>query len=216
MSLNQINPNLVSFPGNKKWVNIRVDDMNILDQLNIDTSDADVGDELTVGVGGALTWIPSNIVSPIAIDSAVFRFTSIHINTVADVPLLLDPTPIVASPDIVIIGGTNVKINAIGRYMIFLNLVVNVTLTTNEVNVRMQRYNAAGNVWVNDLETLGVSSVYQSPPGGNQSMTAFGVIVVRNLSDINEIRIVGSLNSASSTVTPIQTQHSTLSLLKIS
>lgn len=194
MSINQIQE-IARFPGNRKWLNSRVDDLNIYSELDINIGAANVGDVLVIDAQGDPTWVPNSTLLSLTLDHMMTNFIAHTFvpNTTVHMPLNI--TPIIASPTISINGNGELFLQDAGIYMLSVNVNVLQTLTTQNPSLSLQRWSPVDNQFHDDADGLGVSALipFSGSTAVSQSLSStWPVLVSDSHPTNNRFRITGS------------------------
>lgn len=218
MSLNQINANIVPGPIKKVWLNERVNNVNILNDLNVNMDNANVGDELILDVGLNATWAPSAIVDANPTLAAVLPFTEGVIGVQNGLlPLtFLNPPPKIDAAYQLVEANKNIRFTQIGMYIMYLNFNCIPSVNSVDFSTEIERRN--GDNYVPYYGALGrsvsdtaASTVAPAVFFREQTLNAFCPILITDLSipENNEFRVVVYFDGpVGATVTNINTDSS--------
>ncbi len=129
MSLNEIYDASVGGSANA-WRDIRVNDLNIANNLNINTTGATFGDVLELDASLEPIWVPYSGTSAVLADSCIYPVnnTSIPFTASTNGINLTFGGAIHTSASYVVVGG-KIQIQSTGKYLIFVN--VNIQASAN-------------------------------------------------------------------------------------
>lgn len=216
MSINQIQE-IPTFPGNRPWLNSRVDDLNIYSELDIDINLASVGDVLVIDSLGNPSWVPNSSLLTLTLDHMMTLFIAHTFVAGTNVHIPLNIVPIISSPNISINGNGELFLPDAGIYMLSVNINVLLTLTTQNASLSLERWDPIDNQFRIDGDGLGVSAIVPTPPSVAVSQTlasTWPVVVSSSHPTNNRFRITGA-NPGSSSVS-LDVPSSSFTVVRIS
>lgn len=216
MSINQIQE-IDKFPGWRSWLNSRVDDLNIYSRLDLDIDLAVQGDILILDSSLEPTWVPNSSLLAGALDNMMTTPQAFTFTVGADLPIQLSNSYVISSPNITVNSNGELVLANAGIYLLCVNFNVNVTATTVNPSLSLQRWNSNTNTFVNDLEGLGISAYvpFNGSSGLTQTLCSIWPVILPLPNPTNNrFRIIGS-NPGQLNTSLINTDSS-LSVIRIS
>lgn len=213
MSINQIQQSN-RFLGDRKWLNVRVDDLTIHNRLDVEVELADPGDILKLDVNNQITWVPSSLPVPGLLEKMFTRFNTYVFTAGARNPISISSSYIVSDPTIVVNPDGELIINGDGIYMIAVNLHANINSTTQNPGLILQRFNEQTQEFVDDLDGLAKTSIIASSENTPITQTLSSVYYIYSGNISSRFRIMG-FNRGTTNCSLLQTD-STITVVKIS
>ena len=181
MSLNQINKDNKTVEGERRWADQRYNNLEILGELNYKLEQAQVGQELVLGLGLEPVWVNSNAVDNERIARCRFSITSAAFGPLASTyPVAIQKTlpslEIDTSPD----DPNAIRFLALGQYLMFLKLNLSTLASSVGFSTFFERYNETR--YINYFGALSRSTVVATTSTALQTLVAFVPIVITDLS----------------------------------